>query len=224
MTHALTPLRVVAAVLCLAAAPAQAAAPVLPTHYELLNGYGMTGGGSFNYWDKKYSGSGNSSQDYAPLSGGLGDLTDGIIATENWHLVENVEGTGPYVGWNKGEPWLITFHFGQVQAFNTVTVWHDDPDGLGDIAPPAAFTVTVGGNTQRFEISDLPGAVPTFSVLTLAPGTVGSSLVLGVERFNNGVMLSEVQFTSAVPEPASSLLLGLGLGLTAWARRNRREV
>lgn len=206
-------------------AVAQAAVPVMPTSYAMPNGYGMASGGSFNYWDKSYTGSGNPSQDYSPLSGGLGDLTDGVIATENWHLVENVEGTGPYVGWNLGEPWLITFQFAQAQTFETVTVWYDDPDGLGDVAPPAAFTVTVNGVTQRFEISDAAGAVPTFSVLTLQPGMVGSSLVLGVERFNNGVMLSEVQFTATpVPEPASALLLSLGLGLTTWARRSRREV
>jgi hypothetical protein len=225
MTNASLTLRAAAAALLLGATQAHAAAPVVPTHYDLLNGYGMASGGSFNYWDKSYSGSGDSSLDYAPLSGGLGDLADGVIATENWQLVENVEGTGPYVGWNLGEPWLITFHFAQAQEFGSVTVWYDDPDGFGDIAPPAAFTVTVGGTTQRFEVTDPAGAVPTFSVLTLAPGMVGSSLVLGVERFNNGVMLSEVQFSATpVPEPTSALLMSLGLGLAACVRRTKREV
>lgn len=204
----------------------QAATPVtvMPTHYDMLNGYGMASGGSFNYWDKSYSGLGNPAQDYAALSGGLGDLTDGVIPTQNWFETENVEGTGPYVGWNLGQPWLITFHFAEPVAFETVTVWHDDASGFGDIAPPAAFTVTVGGQMQRFEVIDPASDAPFASTLTLAPGMVGTSLVLGVERFNNGLMLSEVQFTTAVPEPGSALLmsLGLGLGLAARARRARR--
>ena len=184
---------------------------VLPTSYAMPNGYGVANGGSFNYWDARYSGSGDRLQDYAPLSGGLGDLTDGVIATQRWEQVENLDGTGPYVGWNKGEPWLITFEFASSQSFHTVTVWHDDANGFGDIAPPAAFTVTVGGVTQRFEVVDPPGDAPFASVLTLAPGMVGHQLVLGVERFSNGVMLSEVQFTAAVPEPSAALLLAAGL-------------
>ncbi|MFV2066020.1 MAG: hypothetical protein ACC645_03505 [Pirellulales bacterium] len=46
---------------------------------------------------------------YASLSGGLGDLTDGVIATENWYIVEPPDGpNGPYVGWNHGNTPVIS--------------------------------------------------------------------------------------------------------------------
>lgn len=208
--------------LALSAAGAQAAGAAMPTHYDMPNGYGVANGGSYNYWDRAYSGSGDSSQDYALLSGGLGDLSDGVIATQRWDLVENAEGTGPYVGWNRAEPWLISFHFAQAMVFDTVTIWYDDADGYGDISPPAAFSVTVNGVTQDFEVVDPPGDAPTFSVLKLSPGLAGTSLVLGVERFNNGVMLSEVQFSATpVPEPAAWTLMGFGLALVGALRPRR---
>ncbi|MFN4116837.1 MAG: PEP-CTERM sorting domain-containing protein [Inhella sp.] len=206
--------------LSLCAAGVQAAGAVLPTHYDMPNGYGVANGGSYNYRDKAYSGSGDSSQDYALLSGGLGDLSDGVIATQRWDLVENLEGSGPYVGWNRAEPWLISFHFAQDLVFDTITIWYDDADGYGDISPPASFSVTVNGVTQAFAVVDPPGDAPSFSVLQLAPGLVGASLVLGVERFNNGLMLSEVQFTATpVPEPAAWMLMGAGLALGGLLRR-----
>ncbi len=79
----------------LALAGAASAQAAMPTHYNMPNGYGMASGGSFNYWDGSYSGSGDRSTDYAPLSGGLGDLTDGVIATQSWIEVENVEAPAP---------------------------------------------------------------------------------------------------------------------------------
>ncbi len=202
------------------AASAQAA---MPTHYDMPNGYGMAHGGSFNYWDGSYSGSGDRSTDYAPLSGGLGDLTDGVIATQSWIEVENVEGTGPYVGWNLGDPWVIDFHFAQTLDFVSVTLWHDDADGVGDISPPAAVTVTVGSRTQRFELSDPAGPAPFGSTLALGEGWQGAQMQLAIERFNNGLMLSEVTFVAApVPEPASALLLAMGL-VALRARRLRAQ-
>ncbi|ELS46311.1 hypothetical protein C789_3912 [Microcystis aeruginosa FACHB-905 = DIANCHI905] len=65
---------------------------ILPTKPKRANG-----GGS-KYWDKKYNGTGNTSVNYVPLCGGVGDLTDGIIPTQNWNDVEVADGTGLYVG------------------------------------------------------------------------------------------------------------------------------
>ncbi len=209
-----------AAALALAAPlalPAAAQTVVTPTAYDMPNGYGQANLGSFNYWDKAYTGSGDTSLDFAPLSGGLGDLTDGVIATGRWDAVENLEGTGPYVGWAGIDP-VITFHFAQSHSFSQVTIWHDDANGYGNVATPMAFTVTVGAQSQRFDITDPAGDAPFASTLVLGPGFTGSSLQLQVHRFDTATMLSEVQI-SAVPEPASAALLAAGAGLLLALRR-----
>jgi len=59
-------------------AASSAYAGVAPDSYDMLNG----NTGSYNYWDETYNGSGCVTCDNAALSGGRGDLTDGIIATE----------------------------------------------------------------------------------------------------------------------------------------------
>src|SRR5215471_20513042 len=81
-----------------------------PLSYDMLNGNGQASGGAYNYWDKFYTGAGNTMQDNAFLSGGLGDLTDGIVTNEHWFNVENSAGTGPYVGWLFLNP-TVVFHF-----------------------------------------------------------------------------------------------------------------
>jgi len=217
--------RATASALLALSSAAALAAPVSPTSYDMPNGYGTASGGSFNYWDRGYSGSGNTQLDFAPLSGGLGDLTDGVIATERWDRVENLEGTGPYVGWSAMDP-VITFYFGETLAFSQLTIWHDDANGYGNVATPRGFIVTVGGQSQSFDIIDPAGDAPFASVLNLGPGFVGSSLQLQVLRYDTATMLSEVAFEAQpVPEPASAVLLGLGLAvvLLAGARSRTRS-
>jgi hypothetical protein len=201
------------------------AADVRPASYDMPNGYGQASGGSFNYWDASYDGAGDRTVDHAPLTGGRGDLTDGVIATESWYLVENVAGTGPYVGWNSPTPWVITFRFEQSTVFDSLTVWHDDANTFGDISPPAAVTVTVGALSQRFEIVDPAADTPFGSVLALGPGWQGDTVVLSLERANNGFMVSEVSFQAApVPEPAAWATLAAGLLALTWRRTGAQRV
>ncbi|MEY2882981.1 MAG: hypothetical protein RL490_705, partial [Pseudomonadota bacterium] len=63
----------------LAATPALAA-QLTVTRYDMVNGGGQSTGGSSNYWDRNYTGAGCSICDYAALSGGVGDLTNGVAA------------------------------------------------------------------------------------------------------------------------------------------------
>jgi hypothetical protein len=73
-----------------------AAMPILPVTYEMVDG-------DSSYVDCLYSGTKLGGY----LSGGLGELTDGVIAADK-HSSDPV----PYVGWFIPNP-IITFDFGQ---------------------------------------------------------------------------------------------------------------
>ena len=125
---------VVAAVLASLAAPRADAAQVFATSYAMPNGGGQASGGTFNYWDKEYTGAGAVSTDGAALTGGLGNLTDGVVAPNLWFNTENNAGTGPYVGWygpGRGQlnP-LITFNFAGSTLIDQIRI-HMDNSNLG---------------------------------------------------------------------------------------------
>lgn len=206
------------------------AAPISVTSYSGPNGQGQASGGTFNYWDLNYNGSGNTATDGAPLSGGTGDLTDGVIATGNWNNVENAAGTGPYVGWRDGfnsNP-LITFFFGGSVAVDTITIYVDDSDNNGGVEVPISFEIGLsGGPLTVFPIADPSGTAPasfTFSGL----GLTGNAIDIRFNHRSEWVFVSEVTFASApaaVPEPAMAWLAGVGLCAVAvrrwWSRSSR---
>jgi hypothetical protein len=70
--------------LLLLAPTAVVSAPVTPPSYDMPNGQI----GRFTYFDESYNGNGNTAQADAPLSGGLGDLTDGIVTNARWFDAE----------------------------------------------------------------------------------------------------------------------------------------
>lgn len=200
------------------------AVSVSPTDYTMRNG----STGLFTYFDDTYNGSGNTTSPGAILSGGLGDLTDGVIATEDWYAAEQA-GSGPYVGWPQSgrvgrvsDP-TITFNFAETLAFNSVTVFFADSDGYGSVDGPSAVAV----NGQYFEVADpVTDGVPSSVILDIT-GQVTDQLT--VQLFHNNswkwMFVSEIQFDagalSAVPAPAGGGLLVAALAALA-AFRSRR--
>ena len=58
---------------------------IYPRSYDHVNG----GTGSYTYFDDSYSGKGNPAVAQSYLSGGLGELTDGVIVNGNWNVNGN---------------------------------------------------------------------------------------------------------------------------------------
>ena len=204
-------------------------APVVaPISYDMHNGHGQASGGSVNYWDLAYSGSGSTNTDDALLSGGLGDLTDGVVSPSNWIDVENAAGTGPYVGWRQGVlpgSVPITFNFGAAVSIDTISIHADDSGGTGGVSLPSAVLFTwEGGGSAGFPVVDPdPGTDPSWLVYS-GLGISGTSWV-GVALFygNEWVFIDEVTFNGApVPEPGSRLLLAAGMGVLGWLALRRR--
>jgi PEP-CTERM motif len=195
------------------------AALVLPTSYDMPNGHGTASRGTFNYWDRNYSGSGSTTTDGALLSGGLGDLTDGVIASNNWDAVENDAGTGPFVGWIDISP-MITFNFSSVIDFATVRIHFDDADGRGGVSTPLSVDI----NSLSFNLADPAGSSPFFAEFDVSGLAPTNQLKITLNRRDLWVFASEFQFTTdTVPEPSSLALMAVGGALMLGFQGGRRK-
>ena len=201
-------------------------APLTVASYDMPNGSGTNSGGSFNYWDRSYTGFGSTITDGALLSGGTGDLTDGLITNQNWLSVENAAGTGPYVGWRSlrtPNP-VVRFDFGGTAQVNTITVHMDDSNGLGGVTPPLSIDLSTDGISFAPNAIADPASGAPFSVTLPVNASTGQLFVRFAHR-SEWLFIDEVSFDgvpSSVPEPGTLALLGLGLAGLAAARRRRR--
>ena len=185
------------------------ASPVTASSYSMPNGDGKSIGGAYNYWDGNFTGTGNKTVDGAALSGGLGALTDGVIATQAWNHVSNVAGTGQDVGWFYGttpDP-TITFTFSAGTTINEVDVYLDN-SGTGGVFAPSA--ILIDGTIEAF----IPPPLGTVGKVVIGGlNLTGSSHTVQFDQSgpNNWVMVSEIAFAKSVPEPEVMTLLGLGI-------------
>ena len=200
------------------------AAQIFPVSYSMVNGDGVAHGGSVNYWDKEYTGSGSKTTDGALLSGGLGNLTDGVIATQPWSSVENIAGTGPYVGWNYAgtrDP-TITFNFANSPNIGSVTIYLDNT-GIGGVLAPAEIRID---NEVKLYTPPVGVGLVNINALNL----VGNTHTIQLKQASGAwVFVSEIQFygtpgavVSSAPEPGTWSLMIAGFGLAGAALRRRR--
>ena len=216
---------------------------VFATSYDLKNGDGTAGYGNVTLFDDTYNGSGNKTVGYAPLSGGLGDLTDGVAAVKNWGDCSGnrpcVSGptydNSPYVGWRMSSHAVpsVTFHFAPGTNIDEVKIsmnygYHASPLGflMGGVSLPqgADPTYTGGGANHWYD----------FAGLGLSGDTLKITFNYNREPWSSAhpfgpadwVLVSEVQFfaaTPAIPEPATFAMLLAGFGLLGIAARRRKQ-
>jgi hypothetical protein len=210
----------------LAASSVAGAAVLAPSSYDMPNGGGVAHGGEFNYWDKNYSGSGDTTLDNAPLSGGLGDLTDGVVSTLNWFNTENAAGSGPYVGWRVATlaaPLTVVFHFAHAVDIDHIAIHTDDSAGSGGVDAPASVRLVAGTVDQLFPVVDPSSdSAPFFINLSNLGISAVTSVALSFNAKNEWVFLDEVSFdgaVSTVPVPGAALLLASALPLLRLRRR-----
>lgn len=203
------------AIVFFAATMPASAGPVAPMSYDTPNGES----GLYTYFDDSYSGSGNKNVNGAALTGGLGDLTDGVLATGHWYQTP-----AAYVGWSSVAP-EISFHFASIIAFSGATLYFDDQDGYGSVTRPTSIefntgsgfqsfapTITVVGALAKYDF-DLSGA-QTSNIVARLNHPVGSSFI----------MLTEASFVSqAVPEPATWAMMVGVTGIAGLFRVRRRK-
>jgi len=218
--------RLLLVALCSAVALPAWAAPITPLYYDMPNGTV----GIYTYPDDSYTCAGivacsppaNNTVNNAPLFGGKGDLTDGVVATLNWF-----DTPGLYVGWYELDP-TIHFVFDGTATISSVRLYFDDANAYGAVSLPDTVTFTSGVNTITHLVTDPLGSAPvdfTFDVSSL--GAVGSIDVY-LHRKDYWVFMSEATFDGGshqVPEPSTFLLIGSSLvGSLGYGLRRQRKV
>lgn len=213
--------------IALAFSLAAQAAPLTVLSYDMPNGSGQARGGSFNYWDKEYTGgSGSVTTDGAFLSGGKGNLTDGVTTALNWNNIETVAGTGPYVGWRDittPKP-VVKFNFGGVVGIDSVTVHMDDANGVGGVNVPSHIGISTDGiNFTDFAVNDPANSDP-FALTLAGLGLTSDAVWVSFTYQNSWIFVDEVSFANANTVPEPNLLSLIGPSLLAFAASRYRGI
>jgi hypothetical protein len=214
---------------------ASGAQQIYATSYDLYNGDGNAGYGNVTLYDDLYPSIYHTTA-YHYLSGGLGDLTDGIAATQNWSdcggATPCVTQNAPYIGWQTGNlsflPY-VTFHFAPNTNIDEVMLYSNN----GYRSDPVDFLMTGGPATQSLTSyvggNNSGPANLMFDFTNL--GFTGDTLRMTFHYHpapyaSDWILLSEVQFFSAapaIPEPESYAMLLAGLGLLGFVARRRKQ-
>ncbi|NUM35115.1 MAG: PEP-CTERM sorting domain-containing protein [Candidatus Brocadiae bacterium] len=194
------------------------AVPIQPAYYNMQNGET----GSYLYWDETYTGSGNKSASLSWLTGGLGDLTNGVLATNNWNVDEAQVGSGPYVGWYSITP-VITFHFAGPVSINKIRIHADHSNGSGGVSLPGSIQVAASGFDQTFAVTNTTGdyAPRWIDLQGFLLNNIQSLSITIYDGAAQWVFISEVAFEGTVPEPASWMILSISIGLYLLAKHKK---
>lgn len=211
-----------------AALALNAHAGLTPLTYNMVDGAPLHGA----YYDNAYSGT--SAAGY--LSGGRGDLTDGVTTAS---VVAGYGAWAPYVLWDGISP-VVTFDFGSVHTLTSMLTYFKFY-GSAAVYMPGSMGLRFSddglnyGATQLRTLSDAErtGSDNTDGVFELLSGPVSGryvELTLNNGPQNRWLALGEVVFEgtpggtaqNALPEPATVPLVALALVGLAGLRRSRR--
>lgn len=179
--------------------------PLVVSEYQVVNGGSENlQTGFFDYNDLVYETKVGATNDYAPLSGATGDLTDGIIPTVPSFSVATPDDQAlidPYVGWNFDDPNFpnegflpVTFFFSGSQTITSLKVSVNNAEF--DIGPPS--NVIIGAETYPFPTSasnPYTAEIQLNSPITVA---AGDGLDVKITRNANPLLfflfISKIQF------------------------------
>lgn len=200
------------------------ASPLTVSTYSMFNG----GTGAYNYYDHNYTPCPASDciTTGAPLSGGTGELTDGVTSSTDWNVAGNPE---PWVGWDNGQPNgtnpTVTFNFASTVTINSVSVWFDNTLGYGEVGAPG--TILVDGVPYTPSQSTYGAQGFLISGLSITGNSVNVQFDQSANPTDHWIMIGEVSFNGSsspppVPEPSALFLTGSGLlGFLATRFRTR---
>ena len=191
-------------------------ATLSPISYSMPNGGGFPG-----YEDETYS-SPNCPNCPGYLSGGLGQLTDGITTPS---FFPDEGGTfSTMVGWTFDPE--IFFYFDSTQSFGQVQIHLSDAHGRAGIALPSSIDILIGSTTLTFNpvAQNETGSLNEWHSFN-TQGLSGDSVKVTLHRSQTFEFVDEFAFVggaAAAPEPSTMILGGTALALVGFLRRKHR--